>query len=83
MQKKPTNGTSPISRERAIKALSGPVPRGDAELIRRQLARLDAAAPDIAALYRPLLWKAVAMAQERGDLDADAAHRLQQALAHD
>ncbi len=67
----------------AAAALSGPVPRGDAELISAQLRRLENTDAELADLYRLLMSKAVAMADDRGALDADAVSRLRSALGRD
>ncbi len=67
----------------AAAALSGPVPRGDAELISAQLRRLEDTDAELADLYRLLMSKAVAMADDRGALDADAVSRLRSALGRD
>ncbi len=67
----------------AAAALSGPVPRGDAELISAQLRRLKNTDAELADLYRLLMSKAVAMAHDRGALDADAVSRLRSALGRD
>lgn len=63
----------------ATAALSGPVPRGDAELVRRQLAHLAQTEPDLAEVYRLLMTQAVAMAAAAG-LDPAAAARLRAVL---
>lgn len=68
------------ARHGAVAALSGPVPRGDAGLIRRQLHRLEERDPELAELYRLLIRKAVAMAEEGGSLDGAAAARLREVL---
>lgn len=64
----------------ATAALSGPVPRGDAELIGRQLRRLEQSDHQLAELYRLLIGKAVAMAEDGGALDSAAAARLRSVL---
>lgn len=64
----------------AAAALSGPVPRGDAGLVGRQLRRLAESDPELAELYRLLISGAVTMAVEAGILDSAAAGRLRAVL---
>jgi predicted short-subunit dehydrogenase-like oxidoreductase (DUF2520 family) len=56
-----------------VAALSGPVRRGDADTVRRHLARLDQAPPPVAAAYRALMRQAVELAQAAGLGPAGAA----------
>jgi len=60
-------------------ALTGPIVRGEVEVVRGHLAALAAAPPDVAAAYRALGRRAVALAQARG-LPADVAAALLDAL---
>ena len=66
-------------RHGATAALSGPVPRGDAELVRHQLQHLEKTAPELVEIYRLLITQAVAMAETAG-LDPAAAERLRTVL---
>jgi len=47
-------------------ALTGPVARGDAEVLRRHVAALRDAAPDVRAAYGALATRALALARQRG-----------------
>ena len=60
-------------------ALTGPIVRGELAVVRGHLAALAAAPPDVAAAYRALGRRAVALARARG-LDADVAAALLAAL---
>jgi len=60
-------------------ALTGPIVRGDLAVVRGHLAALAAAPPDVAAAYRALGRRAVALARERG-LPPDVAAALLEAL---
>ncbi len=55
-----------------VRALTGPVARGDLEVVRRQLAALAALDPRIAAVYRSLGVIAVDLARAQGKADAAA-----------
>lgn len=48
------------------RALTGPVARGDADVVRAHLAALAAAAPDVQAAYRALAVRALRLAAARG-----------------
>lgn len=64
-------------------AQAGPIARGDAAVVRRQLAALAAlgeAGPAHAAFYREMGRRQWALAQRAGRLDADALARLREAL---
>ena len=60
-------------------ALTGPIVRGELDVVRGHLAALAGASPDAAAAYRALGRRAVALARERG-LPADVASALLDAL---
>jgi predicted short-subunit dehydrogenase-like oxidoreductase (DUF2520 family) len=62
-------------------ALTGPIARGDHALVARQVRRLAAEDPHLAALYRALGEWAVALALRKGSIDPPAAERLRKALA--
>jgi predicted short-subunit dehydrogenase-like oxidoreductase (DUF2520 family) len=64
-------------------ALTGPATRGDAGTVRAHLAALDAAAPDVLAVYRALLARDVRIAADRRGLSPDDAERIRTALAGD
>ncbi|MCA8957424.1 MAG: DUF2520 domain-containing protein [Planctomycetes bacterium] len=68
-------------RHGAAAALSGPVVRGDAALVARQVARLDCSDPSAAAVYRSLMKRAVELAAGRGELAGQALAAVQGALA--
>lgn len=57
-------------------ALTGPATRGDRGTIAAHLAALDARAPAVAALYRVLADREIAMAERRGALTPNAAAEL-------
>ena len=62
------------------KALTGPISRGDAEAVRKQLARVRGWDREAGELYRGLGLKAVALAEADGRLDAARAAALRSAL---
>lgn len=62
------------------KALTGPISRGDAATVKRQLAAVESWDPAMAALYRGLGMVAVALAESDGRLDAARAANLRSAL---
>ena len=64
-------------------ALTGPATRGDAGTIDAHLAALAVVAPDALPVYRALLARSVAIAQQRGALSPEASGRLHTALAGD
>jgi predicted short-subunit dehydrogenase-like oxidoreductase (DUF2520 family) len=64
-------------------ALTGPATRGDAGTIEAHLAALAADAPDALPVYRALLARSVAIAEQRGALSPEASGRLHTALAGD
>jgi predicted short-subunit dehydrogenase-like oxidoreductase (DUF2520 family) len=63
------------------RALTGPIARGDDEVVKRHLAALDAWNERIAAIYRDLGAVALALARERDEADADALLRIEALLA--
>jgi len=60
-------------------ALTGPIRRGDAETVARHLAALEAAAPDLADLYRALARQTLPLAQAL-NLDPQALDAVAQAV---
>jgi predicted short-subunit dehydrogenase-like oxidoreductase (DUF2520 family) len=63
------------------RALTGPIARGDDEVVRRHLAALDTWNERIAAIYRDLGAVALALARERNEADADSLLRIEALLA--
>ncbi len=61
-------------------ALTGPVARGDVETVRQHLAAIEPVSSELAALYRLMGRRAVAIARGKGTLDAAAAGRLSRIL---
>lgn len=61
--------------------MTGPIARGDCELVRRQLAALSAADPQLAELYRALGRRAVDLAVRKGTISPESAAALGEALA--
>jgi predicted short-subunit dehydrogenase-like oxidoreductase (DUF2520 family) len=60
-------------------ALTGPIRRGDAQTVARHLAALDAASPELAALYRDLAWQTLPLAQAL-NLDPQALDAVAQVV---
>lgn len=65
-----------------VDALTGPVVRGDVEVVAGHLAALDQAPPDVAAAYRALASRAVTLAAARG-LAHDRVSALRALLARE
>jgi predicted short-subunit dehydrogenase-like oxidoreductase (DUF2520 family) len=65
-----------LARHGVRDALSGPIARGDADLVRRQIAALDAHDPQLATLYRELSRHTLAIARRRPGYSADRASEL-------
>jgi len=63
------------------RALSGPIARGDAGVVARQLDSLAAWDPEIAALYRHLGRVATGLSQQQGTASAEALARIRELLA--
>ena len=61
-------------------ALTGPVARGDVATVRRHVAALSQAAPELLAAYRVLARRAIVVACEKGAVDAATAVALDEAL---
>jgi predicted short-subunit dehydrogenase-like oxidoreductase (DUF2520 family) len=64
-------------------AQAGPIARGDAAVVSRQIGALAALGPDHAAFYRELGRRQLALARRAGRLDGDALLRLSRALGDD
>ena len=67
------------------RALTGPIARGDAATVERHLAALDARLPEVAALYRHLARRTVAIARRKqadSDVSAAALDTIAAALEH-
>ena len=64
-------------------ALTGPATRGDAGTVAAHLAALAAGAPAALPVYRALVARGIAIANERGALSPEATQRLRTALAGD
>jgi len=60
----------------AVASLTGPVSRGDSDIVERHLERLEAIDSDYAHAYRSLARIALRMAVERGDVDGAAADKI-------
>jgi predicted short-subunit dehydrogenase-like oxidoreductase (DUF2520 family) len=63
----------------AVPSLTGPVQRGDADTVRRQVAALQRSLPQLVPAYRVLSQRLVAMARQQG-LGRTAAREILQAL---
>jgi len=61
-------------------AQAGPIARGDAAVVSRQIAALATLGPDHAAFYRELGQRQLTLARRAGKLDEAALARLAQAL---
>jgi len=64
------------------RALTGPIARGDAATVKRQLAMVEGWDAGMGTLYRDLGMIAVALAESDGKLDARRAAELREALGH-
>jgi predicted short-subunit dehydrogenase-like oxidoreductase (DUF2520 family) len=60
--------------------MGGPISRGDTGTIRKHLAALEEAGPDVAALYRTLSLRTIPLALERGTIDEARAAVLSRLL---
>ncbi len=61
-------------------ALTGPIARGDAEIVEKHMAAILALPPDLLVQYKMLGSATVKIAQAKGTLSNDAANRLWQVL---
>ncbi|MDP4301882.1 Rossmann-like and DUF2520 domain-containing protein [Leptothrix discophora] len=64
-------------------AQAGPIARGDAAVVRRQVQALTGLGPDHAAFYRELGRRQLTLARRAGQLDEAALQRLSRALGED
>lgn len=64
-------------------ALSGPVLRGDADLLDRQVSSLTSVDPQVAEIYRGLMRRAAEMAEDRGALSGEALQAVRRVLSAD
>lgn len=69
-----------IARVGSVKALSGPVERGDTETVRQHLAALASRQPALAGLYRDLSRQALAIALRKGSISKTRARALARLL---
>lgn len=65
-----------IKNKGSINALTGPVARGDDEIVAKHLADIDKTVPQFSSLYRLLGQYTLDIADQRGDLDRAARLRL-------
>jgi predicted short-subunit dehydrogenase-like oxidoreductase (DUF2520 family) len=65
-----------------VKALTGPVARGDTAVVERQLHALNEFDPRIAEIYRALGATAVVLSRAQGGADAQALRALESLLQH-
>jgi predicted short-subunit dehydrogenase-like oxidoreductase (DUF2520 family) len=70
-----------VFRLGTVQALTGPIARGDFEIVDRQLGALQAWDPQVAAVYRSLGSVAVSLAQGQGKADQEALAAIAAALA--
>ncbi len=75
------DATGNTDEDPLLAALTGPIARGESELVARQLARLSALNPPLGEIYRVLGLQALSIAQRGGRLEASAQAALAQALA--
>lgn len=70
-----------VMAEGPVRALTGPIARGDEELIARQLREVSAADADLGRIYKLLGARAVELAVRKGTIDAAVADRLRKLLS--
>ncbi len=70
-----------VMAEGPARALTGPIARGDEELIARQLREVATADADLGKIYKLLGARAVELAVRKGTIDAAVAARLRTLLA--
>jgi len=63
--------------------LTGPIARGDLGTIRKHLAALERAAPEVLSAYRELGLHTVPIALAKGTIDEERAHELRELLKED
>jgi predicted short-subunit dehydrogenase-like oxidoreductase (DUF2520 family) len=64
-------------------SLTGPIARGDTGTVERNLAAIDAKAPEQAVLYRALALQAIPVGIEKGGLSQEAASELRRLLVRE
>lgn len=69
-----------IAKMGTSKALTGPIARGDADVVRRQLAALESFKPEYAALYGTMGSLALPLAKDKGVADKEGLAALQTLL---
>jgi len=69
-----------IERSGVAQAMPGPVSRGDVGSVVKHVAALDALSPEMLDLYRQLCGRTIALAVERGSIDAATAAALRHVL---
>ncbi len=70
-----------VSRIGPTDALTGPIARGDVETVERHLPAIEQVSSELAALYRVLGRRALAIAKLKGTVDDAAATRLRELLS--
>ena len=70
-----------VMAEGPVRALTGPIARGDEELIARQLREVSTADADLGRIYKLLGARAVELAVRKGTIDAAVADRLRKLLS--
>jgi predicted short-subunit dehydrogenase-like oxidoreductase (DUF2520 family) len=71
---------SNIERVGIPDCLTGPIARGDAEIVRRHCAEIARQAPDLLPLYKLLGREALRLAAARGGLSPSAVQAVEEAL---
>ena len=69
-----------IETQGIAQGMPGPVSRGDLGTVQRHVAALESMGGDSADLYRELTRRSIALALERGSIDAAKADALRTAL---
>jgi predicted short-subunit dehydrogenase-like oxidoreductase (DUF2520 family) len=69
-----------VFRLGTVRALTGPIARGDEAVVARQLDALGAWDADIAAIYRDLGAVALQLAREQGEAESEALARIEALL---
>ncbi len=64
-------------------AMTGPISRGDVEIIERHIKELERLGPESTSVYRALGRATLAVAERRKELSADDVHRMREILADD
>lgn len=72
-----------LGRAGLPRALTGPIARGDSGTVLRHLRALSARSPELVSLYRTLGQRAVDLAREKGEAQAEGLSAIAQALSAD